>query len=532
MIGGHETRPELNEILCLLSQLARHFEANETKFTSRDCKSLLGCLPEIERTSLQRLTVLLCLNRCTGPGVVPVAWSVISQDKCCLSSTVYPNSEAAAVSVSIDIFTPDSTDDRERDLLNETSHNSPNIAFVDTATLSEENTAHSHTREQSLNNEASASVTASREAVNPTEPDPHQVKSIPAKPSCRELSLEVTGSSPGKSTWEAPLEISSLSVRCSNNRESSPSTVYETTEGLSSGAFLEPSLLDERYGSLIDATSQDSHLTPPSVAEQSTPTSPEEVISSPAADVSQEPPSHRAANFIQSSRATIDSYGEVQTDHDDKAGDDEPEEDETVEDEPEEDEPEEDEPEEDEPEEDEPEEDEAEEGEPEDDEPGDDESHHTVSEVLRGTNFETCSVALPQQLRRILKECSADYSHFLRNVDESCLPSGGSFSGAFYKIHKREKKTDLYNIYQRFECLNLYRLAVSLGYHTGTKWAWSAVDDLAKEIQTQYPLESFGRLKTRLRNIVYMGRRYNIWAKHLGNFGYLIALPLRITPTE
>jgi hypothetical protein len=71
-----------------------------------------------------------------------------------------------------------------------------------------------------------------------------------------------------------------------------------------------------------------------------------------------------------------------------------------------------------------------------------------------------------------LKECSSDYSHFLRNVDESCLPSGGSFSGAVYKMHQREKKTDLCKIYQRFECLNLYRLAVSLGYHTSTKWAW------------------------------------------------------------
>ncbi|KAJ5249443.1 hypothetical protein N7524_011759 [Penicillium chrysogenum] len=298
MIGGHETRPELNEILCLLSQLARHFEANKTKFTSRDCKSLLGCLPEIERTSLQRLTVLLCLNRCTGPGVVPVAGSVISQDKCCLSCTVYSNSEGAAVSASIDRFTPDSTDDRERNLVNERSHNSPNVAFVDTATLLEEDTAHLHTREQSLHNEASASETASREAVNTTEPDPHQGKSIPAKSSCRELFLEGTGSSPGKSTWGAPCEISRLSVRCSNNRESSPSTLYETTEGLSSGALLEPSLLDERRGSLIDVTSQDSPLTPQSVAEQSTPASPEEVISSPAADVLPEPLSHRAENFI------------------------------------------------------------------------------------------------------------------------------------------------------------------------------------------------------------------------------------------
>ncbi|KAJ5249413.1 hypothetical protein N7524_011729 [Penicillium chrysogenum] len=401
---------------------------------------------------------------------------------------------------------------RERNLANERSHNSPNVAFVDTATLLEEDTAHSHTREQSLHNEASASETASREAVNTTEPDPHQGKSIPAKTSCRELFLEGTGSSPGKSTWGAPCEISPLSVRCSNNRESSPCTLYETTEGLLSGALFEPSLLDERRGSLIDVTSQDSPLTPPSVAEQSPSASPEEVISSPAADVLPEPLSHRAENFIQSSRATICSYGQVQTDHHDEPEDNKAGDDGTEEDEPEGDEPGDD--------------------EPEDDEPGDDESHHTVSEILRGTNFETCSVALPQQLRRILKECSPDYSHCLRIFDESSLPSGGSFSGAFYKMHQREKKTVLCKIYQRFECLNLYRLAVSLGYHTGAKWAWSAVDDLAKEIQMQYPLESFGKLKTRLRNIVYMGRRYNIWAEHLGNFGYLIALPLRITPTE
>ncbi|OQD77382.1 hypothetical protein PENANT_c108G00526 [Penicillium antarcticum] len=480
--GIYDSQPELNGLLSLLSQLAQYFVANEAKISRHVCKSSIERLSVIERFSLQRLTVTMCLSRCTGSKeVVPLAGSVGSQHMCELSSSICPNCKYADVSVLLERFTPDSSDDLEGDLVNTRNQNLSNVELVDASTPAEDHTANLHVRKHSLFNEASANLTASRAPVrDTTEPGPYQGENISADYSCRSSFRKGRRSSLRSSTWNAIRGVITRSGKRPSYKEPSPST---NTEQPATGLL-------------------------------------EEVISSPIPDVSMELSSRRAsvlsdeAERIQPPRAAVYSSSEIHTDYDETGSDvidydepdDEPDDDQN--DEPDDD--------------------------LDDDMPEDDGSHHLIHEILRGTNFETCSITLSHQLGRILKECSVDHSHFLRDVDESCLPNGGGFTNAFYKMHKRREKRDLCKIYQRFECLNLYRLAVGLDYHTGREWKWSAVDDLAEEIQIQYPHELFAKdkVKTRLKKHVRMGRRYNIWAEHLGNLGYLIALPLQVTPTE
>ncbi|KAI3281249.1 hypothetical protein DTO002I6_9913 [Penicillium roqueforti] len=154
--------------------------------------------------------------------------------------------------------------------------------------------------------------------------------------------------------------------------------------------------------------------------------------------------------------------------------------------------------------------------------------------VLRDTNFSRCTVEPPPSINAVLTQCINNPHHFFTAVTRVSIPSKGRFPDAFYRVFKGEQREHILRIHRRFDLHNLYTLAVELGYHTGDKWKWGALNKVPGEILYNHP--SLGltedKIKEYLKHYVRIGRGYGRWIEHFKDPGYLVALPLNVTETE
>lgn len=157
--------------------------------------------------------------------------------------------------------------------------------------------------------------------------------------------------------------------------------------------------------------------------------------------------------------------------------------------------------------------------------------------ILQGTNFSQCTeetMRLSLSLNTVLTQCIEKPHHFFTTIKQDSVPVKGGFPAAFSRVHERERCHDLLRIHRRFDLHNLYSMAVMLGYHTGNKWNWGALDIIARDIFSTCPLLGLEatEIKKLSKHYVRIGRGYGRWIEHFGDPGYLIALPLNVTETE
>jgi hypothetical protein len=154
--------------------------------------------------------------------------------------------------------------------------------------------------------------------------------------------------------------------------------------------------------------------------------------------------------------------------------------------------------------------------------------------LLRDTNFSHCAVKPPPSVNDVLIRCIENPHHFFTAVTQGSIPNKGGFSDAFCRVYKRQQREHILRIHRRFDLYNLYALAVELGYHTGKKWKWGALNKLPGEILSNHSSLDLkeGEIKEYLKHYVHIGRGYGRWIQHFGDPGYLIALPLNVTETE
>ncbi|CAG8091625.1 unnamed protein product [Penicillium nalgiovense] len=166
-----------------------------------------------------------------------------------------------------------------------------------------------------------------------------------------------------------------------------------------------------------------------------------------------------------------------------------------------------------------------------------DDGENTVDDedvILRDTNFSRCAVKPPSSINDVLTQCIKNPHHFFTAVTRVSIPSKGGFPDAFCRVYKGQQRENILRIHRRFDLHNLYTLAVELGYHTGKKWKWGALNKVPGEILYNHPSLGLteGKIKEHLIHYVRIGRGYGRWIEYFEDPGYLIALPLNVTETE
>ncbi|CAI7578617.1 unnamed protein product [Penicillium palitans] len=162
------------------------------------------------------------------------------------------------------------------------------------------------------------------------------------------------------------------------------------------------------------------------------------------------------------------------------------------------------------------------------------ETNAPTDSKLKSTNFVKLQSIIPPHLRQLLINCIDTPGYFFTASEPHFTPIEGGVPDAFYRLYQRENCRDLLQIQRRFELRNLFLLIIALEYHTGNRWKWGALDDLSAEIKAQYPQLPLGTPEIRkyLERYVRFGHAYDKWVQNLGDPGYLIALPLKVTETE
>ncbi|CRL19496.1 unnamed protein product [Penicillium camemberti] len=162
------------------------------------------------------------------------------------------------------------------------------------------------------------------------------------------------------------------------------------------------------------------------------------------------------------------------------------------------------------------------------------ETNAPTDSKIKSTNFVKLQSIIPPHLRQLLINCIDTPGYFFTASEPHFTPIEGGVPDAFYRLYQRENCRDLLQIQRRFELRNLFLLIIALEYHTGNRWKWGALDDLSAEIKAQYPQLPLGTPEIRkyLERYVRFGHAYDKWVQNLGDPGYLIALPLKVTETE
>ncbi|OQE10122.1 hypothetical protein PENFLA_c001G04173 [Penicillium flavigenum] len=158
----------------------------------------------------------------------------------------------------------------------------------------------------------------------------------------------------------------------------------------------------------------------------------------------------------------------------------------------------------------------------------------STDSILAATNFVHVQSIIPTFIRHLLVSCIDTPGYFFTASEPHFSPIQGGVPDAFYRLYQKEGCRDLLEIHRRFELRNLLLLVVDLGYHTGEKWVWGALNDLPAEIKAQSPLLTLTtpEIKKYLDHYVRLGRAYDKWVQMFGDPGYLIALPLMVSETE
>ncbi|GBF66302.1 hypothetical protein TMEN_9022 [Trichophyton mentagrophytes] len=144
------------------------------------------------------------------------------------------------------------------------------------------------------------------------------------------------------------------------------------------------------------------------------------------------------------------------------------------------------------------------------------------------------TIQLSFSLEACLKDWKRDPKLFFKSaVDIQC--SYGTAGEIFSRIRLDEDSRDTLMIRRRFDLRALYQFAVSQGLHTGKSWRNNGSQRFALVICNdllRHGDKEVNAIMEKVRDYVYLGQGFHLWAEKLGGPGYLLIMPLELSETK